>query len=89
MTNQKSIEDEFMTAAQQSPFARLVLFMVCLAIAGSCIAGAHYYTIDLPQQKVTPPDNGPPMGYQCKICKANCADKTDIWNCLQECDLVC
>ena len=78
-----------LSQSTQSPLARLVLFMVCLAIAGSCIAGAHYYTVDLPQQKATPPDNGPKFGYQCDICKANCVGKTDIWNCLQECDLIC
>ena len=80
-----------MSASQpvQSPLARLVLFIVCLALAGSCIAGAHYYAVDLPQQKVTPPDNGLPLGHQCEICQSNCADKTDIWNCLQECDMIC
>jgi len=72
-----------------SPLARLVLFMVCLAIAGSCIAGAHYYTVDLPQQKVTIPENGPSLGHQCDICKANCVGVTDIWNCIQECDMIC
>jgi len=78
-----------LSQSTQSPLARLVLFMVCLAIAGSCIAGAHYYTVDLPQQKVTPPDNGATWGYKCDICKANCVGKTDIWYCLQECDLIC
>jgi len=80
-----------MSASQpaRSPLARLVLFMVCLAIAGSCIAGAHYYSVDLPQQKATPPDNGKTLGHQCDICKTNCAGKTDIWNCLQECEMIC
>jgi len=73
----------------QSPLTRLVLFMICLAIAGSCIAGAHYYTVDLPQQKMTPPENGPAFGSQCAICQANCAGKLDLWNCLQECELIC
>jgi hypothetical protein len=42
----------------KSPLARLVLFMVCLAIAGSCVAGVHYYTVDLPQQQSqTAPEN--------------------------------
>jgi len=31
-----------------SPLARIVLLMVCLSIAGNVVAGAHYYTIDLP-----------------------------------------
>ncbi len=78
-----------LSQSPQSPLARLVLFMVCLAIAGSCIAGAHYYTVDLPQQKMTPPGNGPAFGNQCAICQANCAGKLDLWNCLQECDLIC
>ncbi|PKL70903.1 MAG: hypothetical protein CVV30_06080 [Methanomicrobiales archaeon HGW-Methanomicrobiales-1] len=72
-----------------SPLARLVLFMICLAIAGSCIAGTHYYTVDLPQQKATTPENGFKLGTQCEICKANCAGKTDIWDCLETCYLVC
>ena len=73
----------------RSPLARLVLFMVCLAIAGSCIAGAHYYTVDLPQQKATPPENGMKLSHQCDICKANCVGELDIYNCLLECDLIC
>jgi hypothetical protein len=43
----------------KSPLARLVLFMVCLSIAGAFIAGVHYAAIDLPQQQsVTTPENG-------------------------------
>ena len=34
----------------QSPLARLVLFMICLSVAGSIIAGVHYFAVDLPQQ---------------------------------------
>jgi len=41
-----------------SPLARLVLFMVCLSVAGAFVAGVHYLAIDLPQQKSgTPPSN--------------------------------
>lgn len=29
----------------------LVKFMICLSIAGSVLAGIHYYAVDLPQQK--------------------------------------
>ena len=49
-----------MTLSQstRSPLARLVLFMVCLSIAGSIVAGAHYYAVDLPRQNaVTAPEN--------------------------------
>jgi hypothetical protein len=35
----------------ESPLARLVLFMVCLSVAGSIVAGAYYYAVDLPQQQ--------------------------------------
>jgi hypothetical protein len=37
--------------SEKSPLARLVLFMVCLSVAGSIVAGVHYYTVDLPQQQ--------------------------------------
>jgi hypothetical protein len=36
----------------QSPLARLVLFMVCLAIGGSIVAGFWYFNIDLPVQNL-------------------------------------
>ena len=38
------------TQYAQSPLSRLVLFIVCLAIAGSLVAFWHYYAIDLPTQ---------------------------------------
>ncbi|AGB03403.1 hypothetical protein [Methanoregula formicica] len=42
----------------KSPVARLVLFMVCLSVAGAFVAGLHYYTVDLPQQNaVQAPEN--------------------------------
>jgi hypothetical protein len=48
-----------MSQSAKSPLGRLVLFMVCLSIAGAFGAGVHYFVIDLPQQqKVQPPDNG-------------------------------
>lgn len=40
-----------MTSPERSPLARLVLFMVCTAIAGSILAGAHYAAVDLPAQE--------------------------------------
>jgi len=41
-----------------SPLAQLVLFIICLAFAGSCVAGAHYAAVDLPAQKaVQAPEN--------------------------------
>jgi len=38
------------TGSPRSPLARLVLFMVCLSIAGSFIAGIHYVAVDKPAQ---------------------------------------
>jgi len=46
-----------MSGSLQSPLARFVLVMVCLSIAGSCIAGAHYFAVDLPQQHLQAPAN--------------------------------
>jgi hypothetical protein len=50
-----------------SPLGRLVLFMMCLAIAGSAVGAAHYYLADLPQQElVQAPENGM-TGHECII----------------------
>jgi hypothetical protein len=46
----------------RSPLARLVLFMVCLALAGSFIAGMHYFVVDLPQQQTI---QAPTNEYNC------------------------
>lgn len=47
-----------MTGSERTPLARLVLFMVCLSIAGAFIAGVHYAAVDLPQQNsLTAPTN--------------------------------
>lgn len=44
---------------EKSPVARLVVFMVCLAIFGTVVAGLHYYAVDLPAQASHPaPANG-------------------------------
>jgi hypothetical protein len=40
-----------MSQPERSPLARLVLFMFCLSIAGSLVAGIHYAAIDIPQQE--------------------------------------
>ena len=36
------------TGSAQSSLARLVLFLVCLSIAGSLLAGTHYLFVDRP-----------------------------------------
>jgi hypothetical protein len=59
------------SAQAQSPLAHLVLFLVCLSIAGTAIAGAHYYAVDLPKQNaVVAPQNTD--GYSCGICVRYC-----------------
>ncbi len=45
-----TLEESNMSEATQTPLSRLILFMICLAIAGSIVAGAHYYAVDLPVQ---------------------------------------
>jgi hypothetical protein len=50
LVKSKGSEDKSMSASKQFPLARLVLFMVCLAVAGSVVAGVHYYALDLPVQ---------------------------------------
>lgn len=44
----------------RSPLARLVLFMVCLSIAGGIVAGIYYFAVDLPQREADAALNGPP-----------------------------
>lgn len=62
-----------MSASQKSPLARLVLFMICLAIAGSVVAGAHYYTVDLPMQNtVQAPGNSVVQSWKCSDCANVC-----------------
>jgi len=79
----------------QSPFARLVLFMVCLAIAGTIIAGAHYLAIDRPQQeRVQAPENGNSISLneKCNTCRDNCKwlpTEEAIWKCWYNCELIC
>jgi hypothetical protein len=74
----------------RTPLARLVLFMVCLAIAGSILAGAHYYAIDLPQQRNAPaPENNIPIDAGCRICQSNCYGVADYYDCMTECQLIC
>ncbi len=79
-----------LSQSPQSPLARLVLFMVCLAIAGSFGAGAHYYAVDVPQQNtVQAPENAANSFYICLTCKANCGKQADIYDCQSQCELVC
>ncbi|NMB78285.1 MAG: hypothetical protein GYA23_04245 [Methanomicrobiales archaeon] len=79
------------TESPHSPLARLVLFMVCMAIAGSLVAGTHYYAIDLPQQKnVQTPENAENNNINCILCLHNCQVDSDPISCRTGCkDLEC
>lgn len=79
------------THKEKSPLARLVLFMVCLSIAGSILAGAHYVTVDLPAQENSPaPLNTIELQAACKICMTSCIFDLDKYGCDLTCkDLTC
>jgi hypothetical protein len=81
-----------MTAAEKSPLACLVLFMICLAAAGSIVAGVHYYAIDVPiQEKASTlqPQNAPVILTKCKNCQLACSYAPNPYTCLDDCDLLC
>jgi hypothetical protein len=40
-----------MTGSLQTPLARLVLFMICLSVVGSVVAGGYYFAAVQPDQK--------------------------------------
>lgn len=73
-----------MTVIEKSPLARLVLFMVCLSFAGAFLAGAHYYVIDLPQQKALA-ENAPAnwdLMEKCNTCMNKCVyDGNNYFEC--------
>ncbi len=79
-----------MQESSRSPLTRLVLFMVCLAIMGTVIAGAHYLAIDLPAQKnVQAPANADTCASTCGMQKADCAEScprdASLSTCLDAC----
>ena len=82
-----------MMESEKSPLARLVMFMVCLSIAGSFVAGAHYYAIDLPEQKALselPPANAnSDTGEKCTSCTSLCPYKPNFWQCMEDCEAIC
>jgi hypothetical protein len=75
---------------QKSPLARLILFMVCLGITGSLVAGAHYYAVDLPEQAraLQAPVNVIELKAGCNICMANCVTDKDRFGCEATCLLL-
>jgi len=90
VTKPEISEYSFMSASERSPLARLVLFMTCLAIAGSIFSGVHYYAVDLPQQNaLQAPENASGSTTSCATCVNNCKVSKDIFYCIAQCDLVC
>lgn len=80
------------TRSEKTPLARLMLFMICLSVAGSIVAGVHYYAVDLPEQKaraLQAPQNAEHLKTACDVCMAGCAWDKDVWGCQQTCDPVC
>lgn len=86
------------TQSGKSPLGRLVLFMFCLAVVGSFVAGMHYYAVDLPaQQNLKAPENF--QGQECftvtclpkgnpERCDGFCANKypeNQFDACVEEC----
>jgi hypothetical protein len=66
----------------RTPLARLVLFMVCLSVAGSFLAGVHYFAVDLPQQQSL----AAPKNDMCGFVDANYCAGTDTdycWKCVK------
>lgn len=82
-----------MSPAAASPIFRLVLFIVCLALFGSIIGGAHYYLVDLPEQKTL--SGSPPANWNlqdiCNSCKDQCkwGPEDKYWECMERCTLAC
>jgi len=78
-----------MSESGYSPLARLVLAMVCLSVAGTCVAGAHYYAVDLPEQNnLQAPLNAKvycmwPCEYMLDDCKSHC---DSFWYCQKKCE---
>ncbi|MDD1702578.1 MAG: hypothetical protein LUQ31_06325 [Methanoregula sp.] len=71
-----------MSELAKSPLGMLVLFMVCLSIVGTFIAGVHYYAVDLPhQQQVQAPTN-----QECWMTNAQCVYiHSQAMCCYQDC----
>lgn len=80
---------------ESTPLARLVLFMICLSIAGAFVGGAHYYAVDLPQQKAVaghPPANAnSDIAEKCNTCRSYCnyLPNDEKYKCLSDCELIC
>ena len=77
-----------MPGSAQSPLRKLVLFLVCLALAGTILAGILYLTVELPaQQPARAPPNGPGSSRPCEIFRTDCPGGCgNDQACLDRCD---
>jgi hypothetical protein len=75
----------------QSPLAGLVLFIVCLAIAGTFVAGVHYFTIDLPQQNAmqAPQNWDNDCEFECYVAQSSCNVQCPSYIGRRECEAQC
>jgi len=69
------------TNSARSPLTRLVLFMVCLSIAGALVAGVHYVAVDLPQQQAV---QAPTNSYDHSCCQLGTCQQETL-NCQSRC----
>jgi len=81
-----------MTEPVKSPLARLVLFMICLSIAGSVVAGITTFAMALPDQKnLEAPTNAlMSCSKSCKIDYSSCISsckKSSSSNCQSNCQM--
>jgi hypothetical protein len=79
------------TRSQESPLARLVLFMVCLSVAGS-IAGGMYYAAGIPAQRMQVHEGSDPCPGICSLqnadCHNDCLKNISRSRCQDACDTV-
>ena len=69
----------------------LVLFMVCLSIAGTLVAGAHWFVVDKPQQdalKNTAPENCGTTSLDCPACLSICYPLKGYYACQDYCEQI-
>ena len=80
---------------ERSPLARIVIIIVCLSVAGAFAAGAHWYLIDLPEQKAlsaqAPANPNTDLDEKCQSCTSVCIylDESIKYQCLDNCCLIC
>lgn len=71
-------------SSERSPLSARVLFLVCLGIAGSVLAGLQYVAVDLPQQERSlsqPPTNSVVE----TACYQTCLQYADATTCVNKC----